>query len=289
MSVYFKPDDLWIAFCDVLNQAIGIFVPSILGPDRVFDHWFIDCLGPISSAGSQTGMYRYAFIAVDSYSRFPVCILLRSLTAKNVCDALLELRQFTGCCSYVSSDLGTNFTSQLLREFEKRMGCSPRFISPWHPSSTDLAERAVGNVKAIVSKLAMDHPKQWHKYLPMAMWCLREAKNEMTGLPPWTLVMGHLPKGPLSILRDSWCGEQDLPASFGKNATEYLQDLREKLEIAKTYATSHTEHEQNRYASHYNLRSHDKHFEVGEQVLILMPDSTSSRMFSNILGDNRYM
>jgi len=30
---------------------------------------------------------------------------------------LLELWQFTGCCSYISSDLGTNFTTQLIQEF----------------------------------------------------------------------------------------------------------------------------------------------------------------------------
>ena len=56
------------------------------------------------------------------------------------------------------------------------------------------------------------------------------------------------------------------------------------MEIAKTYATSHSERKQNRYASHYNLRSKDKHFDIGEQVLILMPDSTSSRLFSKWTG-----
>ena len=185
-----------------------------------------------------------------------------------MCDALLELWQFTGCCSYVSSDLGTNtnFTSQLTKEFEKHMGCSPRFNSLYHPCSTGLAERAVGNVKTIVCKLAIDHPKQWHTYLPMAMWCLREVPNETTGVDPWMLVMGHLLRGPLAILKESWCGEKDLPVSFGKSAMEYLRDLHNKLEIAKLYAASHSEHEQNRYATHYNLRSRDKHFEVGEQV-----------------------
>ena len=113
--------------------------------------------------------YNYAFIATDSFSRFPVCYALRSLTAKNVCDALLELWQFTGCCSYISSDLGTNFAAQFTKEFEKRTGCVPRFNSTYHPQSTGLAERAVGNVKNIVSKLTMDHPKQWHTYLPMVM------------------------------------------------------------------------------------------------------------------------
>jgi len=110
----------------------------------------------------------HAFIAVDSFSKFPVCYLLTSLTAKAVCDVLLELRQFTGCSSYVFSDLGTNFTSQLTKEFEKRLGCSPRFNCPFHPSSTGLTERGVGNVKHTISKLlAMYHTKQWHKYVPM--------------------------------------------------------------------------------------------------------------------------
>jgi len=155
-----------------------------------------------------------------SFSRFPVCYAMRSLTAKNVCDALLELWQFTGCCSYISSDLGTNFTARLTQEFEKRMGCVPRFNSPYHPQSTGLAERAVGNVKNIVSKLAMDHPKQWHTYLPMVMWYLREVPNETTGVAPWTLAREHLPSGPLTLLKDSWCN-MELPISFGTDAREY--------------------------------------------------------------------
>jgi len=72
--------------------------------------------------------------------------------------------------------------------------------------------------------------------------------------------------------------------SFGKDATKYLRELHDKLDIAKTYATSHSEREQSRYAAHYNLRSRDKHFYVGDQVLILMPDSTGSRLFSKWSG-----
>ena len=42
------------------------------------------------------------------------------------------------------------------------------------------------------------------------------------------------------------------------------------------------EREQKRYVSHYNLRSQD--FECGERVLILTPDSSSSRLFSKWTG-----
>jgi len=51
-------------------------------------------------------MYNYAFVAVDSFSRFSVCIPLKSLTAKSVRDALLELWQFTGSGSHVPSCTG---------------------------------------------------------------------------------------------------------------------------------------------------------------------------------------
>jgi len=84
----------------------------------------------------------------------------------------------------------------------------PRFNSPYHPQSTGLVERYVGSVKRIISKLAMDYPKLWHTYVPMAIWCLRESVNQTTGVAPWTLVMGYVPRGPLAILRDSWRGHE---------------------------------------------------------------------------------
>jgi len=66
----------------------------------------------------------------------------------------------------------------------------------------------------------MDHPKQWH------------------------VVSSWENKGPLAILKDSWCGEEDLPVNFGKNATTYLREPHEKLEIVKSYAASHAERQQ---------------------------------------------
>ena len=56
--------------------------------------------------------------------------------------------------------------------------------------------------------------------------------------------MGHLPRGPLAILKECWCGDEHLSVSFGKNPSDYLTELHRKLEIAKTYAASHTEREQ---------------------------------------------
>ena len=73
------------------------------------------------------------------------------------------------------------------------------------------------------------------------MWCLQETPNSTTGVPPWTMVMGYLPCGPLAVLKESWSGERALLVSFGKNTTQYLRELHDKLQIAQTYAEAHTE------------------------------------------------
>jgi len=56
------------------------------------------------------------------------------------------------------------------------------------------------------------------------------------------------------------------------------------LEVAGTYATEHGKRQQQRYVSRYNLRSREKQFHMGDQVLILIPDTTASKVFSRWQG-----
>ena len=93
-----------------------------------------------------------------------------------------------------------------------------------------------------------------------------------------------MPRGPLSILKETWIGERELPLDLGSSTENFLKDLHAKLKIAEEYAKSQTDKNQARYTSRYNLRSLDKHFSVGEKVLILHKDSTASRTFSRWKG-----
>jgi len=145
-------------------------------------------------------------------------------------------------------------------------------------------ERLVGSIKSAIFKVAIDHPKQWYIYLPCILWALRESVNETTGVPPWLVAFGRLPKGPLAVLKDTWTGKEDVPLSLGKGVVKYLQELRERLGDAERYVFKHTDKRQTQYTTRYNLRSQDKTFSVGEQVLILVPDNTSSKTFSRWQG-----
>ena len=97
------------------------------------------------------------------------------------------------------------------------------------------------------------------------------------------LLYGRLPKGLLAILKDSWAGELKLPPNLGKSVAAYLQELKENLEIAANNATKHTKAEQASFAEYYNRHMKNKHFNVGEKVIVLAPDF-SNKIYSRWHG-----
>jgi len=82
----------------------------------VFDTFVMDCLGPIFP--NQKAKFNYCLVLCDIVSRFPMAYGLSSLTAKSVCNALMQMCQINGISSVIQSDCGTDFASQLTRIFE---------------------------------------------------------------------------------------------------------------------------------------------------------------------------
>jgi len=90
--------------------------------------------------------------------------------------------------------------------------------------------------------------------------------------------------GPLAVLKDTMTGKVELPLNLGKTASEYLEELGKNLELAQHNATAHTEKAQQRYISIYNLLAREKSFEIRQKVLVLIPDTRSSKTFSRWVG-----
>ena len=237
----------------------------------------MDCLEPLFP--NQNVRYNYCLVLCDSTSRWSAAYPLHLLSAKSVCDALLTQFSLTRVPDVISSDNATNFRGNLTTELLKRLRCCPRFSTLAHPQACGLVKRLVGSIKSAISKVAIDHPKQWYIHLPCILWALRESVNETTGVPPWLLAFGRLLRGPLAVLKDTWTEEEDVPLSLRKGVVEYLQKLRERLGDAERYTSEHADKRQTQHTTRYNLRSEDKTFNVGEQVLILVPDSTLSKTF----------
>ena len=275
----------FVGSCDrcVKRARVTVFdrvpIKSIERNDEAFNHWWIDVAGPLFP--NQKVEYNYFLVACDNQTRWPAAFCLRSVTAKSICDCLIKLWSMFGVSQFVSMDNAAYNTAQLTKVLMDKMGCSPIFITPGHSSGNSLAERSIGTLKELIHKVAYDHQKSWWKYLDYVLWAMREVPHSSTGIAPWTLAFGgRVPKGPCAILQKVWMGDIAVPPNLSSSIVQYMQELRDRLAAAKQYADNHLQHEQSRWVNRYNLRSRDKQFVEGESVMILTPDSTSSRLWS---------
>jgi len=246
-------------------------ITPVTRADVPFQVMNMDCIGPLDPPSAQG--HKYCLSVVDNCTRWPSAYMLKSLTAKAVCEALIDLFAQVGVPKVVASDHGTNFMSQLTQEMLKRLGCSPRFNTPGHPETSGMVERFNQTCKNMLRHVVQEHQRQWHKYVPLMLWAIREIPNATTGVSPYMMVFGRVPRGPLAVLKQSWAGEREIPSDLGKPVEEYLQDLKAKLENAAEYAKVHTEKEQSGYVGRYNLRARHKIFHEGDQVTVLAPES----------------
>ncbi|GFW64310.1 retrovirus-related Pol polyprotein from transposon 17.6 [Trichonephila clavipes] len=122
-------------------EKIGDRAPitPIVRPEIPFEIVNIDVIGSIQPPSGRG--HNYVLCRMDQHTRWPEAVPLRSLTAKNACDSLLQIFSKTGIPSIIASDQATNFKSALTQEFTKRIGSSPRFSCPGYPASNGLVER----------------------------------------------------------------------------------------------------------------------------------------------------
>jgi len=53
----------------------------------------------------------------------------------------------------------------------------------------------------------------------------------------------------------------------------FLEELKNNLQVASDSADKHCRQAQRKYAHNYNLHCTDRKFDVGQQVIVLLPDS----------------
>ncbi|GFW30364.1 hypothetical protein TNCV_453021 [Trichonephila clavipes] len=205
---------------------------------------------------------------MDQHTRWPEAVPLRSLTAKNACDSLLQIFSRTGIPSIIASDQGT-FKSALTQEFTKRIGSSPRFFCPDYPASNGLVERWNKVLKDMIHHVIREDPRSWDRQLPFLLFSYREVPNTTTGVSPFRLLYGRESRGPLAILKSSWAGEIHLPTNISQSAADYLQEMKINMEKAAESASLTAAQKQKAYGDYFNKRSSVKNFSIGEQVVLL--------------------
>jgi len=163
-----------------------------ISAQRPFEKIALDIAGPlpISRQGN-----KYLLSIIDVFSRFIVLAPLSSLETKTVTKSLKEkwFNNF-GLPDLIISDGGTYFTSVAMQGFLKSLSISHHITSPYHPSSNGLVERSFYTIKDRIYATCAERRCEWDECLHLIELGLRSSPNITTGVSPFKIIYGFMPR-----------------------------------------------------------------------------------------------
>jgi len=243
-------------------------IPIITEP---FSRVSMDLIGPFVPCTDEG--HRYILSIIDVASGYPECVPLKNIDSISVAEALISFFSKFGIPREILSDQGRQFISKLLDEVHRILDIRPVFSSAYHSQSHGRIERLNRTVQTCLRKLCVAKPTQWHKYLPAIMFAIREIPSDRTGFSPFQLLFGRTVRGPVTILRELWENPQ-LDAD-NRDSFQYVLDLKERLALGANLAAENSQISVNKYTSYFDLKSKKRSFLPEQEVLVLLPDTTS--------------
>ena len=174
------------------------------------------------------------------------------------------------------SDNGTQFKSDLMAEIHRLLSIKALYTSPYHAACNGLVERMNGTLKSILKKLSTDHPQDWDRYIPAALFAYRELPNDTLKFSPFELLYGRTVRGPLTILHELW-SRDDLNPEV-RTTYQYVFDLRNKIEEVAKLAANNADISSTNYKKYYDVKAKRRKFNVNDQVILLIPTDKNKLM-----------
>ena len=267
----------YCASCDICQRTVSkgkvVKVPLDKMPliDTPFRRVAVDIVGPIHPVTDQGN--RYILTIVDYATRYPEAVALPRIESERVAEALFTVFTRVGVPQEILTDLGTQFTSEVMQEVGRLLSINQLHTTPYHPMCNGLVERFNGTMKRMLRRMCAERPKDWDRYLPALLFAYREAPQESLGFSPFELLYGRTVRGPLAILHELWTdssNDEEIKTTY-----KYVIDLRNRLESTCQMAQEELSKASGRYKKYYDSRTRDRKFVEGDQVLVLLPTDTN--------------
>ena len=154
----------------------------------------VDYMGPVHEDVLASTGEKYILTLTDAFSRYTVAIPTLDCSASSSMQALRAFVLHYGRPELLMVDNGTSFKGVFV-DYCKAAGIAIHTITPYHPQSLGIGERAHGEIwKHIKILLPIEADRhRWTEVLPEAMERHNRAPNRSTGHAPYHILFGYLP------------------------------------------------------------------------------------------------
>ena len=178
--------------------------------DTPFKRVAVDIIGPIAPMSDSGNRYILTMVDYHDYAtRFPEAIALPYIDTIRVAEALVNMFSRVGLPEEILTDMGAQFTSDLMREVSRLLTLKQLTTTPYHPMCNRLVEKCNGTLKRMVKRLCTEKPKDWDRYICPALFAYREAPQASTGFAPFELLYGRTVRGPMAVLEELWSDKRE--------------------------------------------------------------------------------
>jgi len=244
-----------------IRQPQGFLQPS--QHERIFESIYIDFYGPVGNKGTM----RYIHTAMCGFSRFTILKACANCNATSAADFIMnDIVCVFGIPQKIISDQGTAYTSSIIKELTERIGCKITHATAHHPITIGMLERSHANLALILSSFINETHSNWHKFVKLAQWGMNAVPNESTGMSPYFLVFGEMPRFPLDI-------NFDLPFEHFENR-DWLDNLKKARDSCKERLAKMRQ----RMSARYNKNRTAANYHIGQKVLIYFPQNIPGKV-----------
>ena len=155
----------------------------------------------------------------------------------------------------------------------------------YHPQSQGALERFHQTLKNMMREYCFEECKEWDEGVHLLLFAVRESVHEALGFSPFELVFGHVPRGPLKLLKEAW-----LANNTSEDVITRVSNVRHRLLKATSFAQKNLKKTQGKMKSWYNRKALTRQFKPSDKVLVLLPihpwsSFTSSLQWAVCIGE----
>ena len=182
---------------------------------KPWERLHIDYAGPLEG--------KMIFIVIDSHSKWIEAEVVRTATSSVTISKLMHIFATHGLPKTIVSDNAAYFTSAEFKTFVKENGIQHITVSPYHPASNGMAERAVQIIKTGLRK--MDGGDMKNKLIRF-LSKYRIIPQKTTGQTPSELLLQRMPRTHFDLLLPSVTDKVKVAQSKQKSLHDRGAQLR---------------------------------------------------------------
>jgi hypothetical protein len=234
-------------------------------PRRPFQHLSIDVMGPLPM--SEDGN-RFVIVIMDTLTRYCIAVATETITAEKTAQVIFEyvVCQF-GSFEMLTSDNGSNFTSEVTKLLSVILGYERRFTPPYHPQSNGIVEKQNKTIGKMLAMHCNERQTDWDKSLKWLIFCYNATTQISLGFSPYYLLYARDPLFPIDYTH-----RLPNPNYLARNYSDYVEEIGVTLVDVHRAAKEALEQKQqlNIYFKQDKYRE-PYQFEIGQLILIWNP------------------